>query len=180
MNLLKLKEIPKIISDEYQGKRVVFMSGAFDLFHYGHFHALYTASQLGDIFVLQIDGNRLVKNRKGKERPFMDEKERAQIITSLKFVNFAFISNTPSEDIRTLQMINPDVFVRAKLHTETNLDRKIREKTILTKMTRGRIVWLEQTPEISTTKIVSALIKPNDFHFNPRKNLSMKSTSLAN
>ena len=110
----------------------------------------------------------------------MDEKERAQIITSLKFVNFAFISNTPSEDIRTLQMINPDVFVRAKLHTETNLDRKIREKTILTKMTRGRIVWLEQTPEISTTKIVSALIKPNDFHFNPRKNLSMKSTSLAN
>lgn len=138
-------------------KSVVFFSGVFDLFHYGHFRALRNASRLGDILIVQIDGNKLVKKRKGDGRPYLDELHRAEIISSLEFVDYVFISDIPSENEDKLKSLSPDVFVRAIKEEETDDDRKNRTKNLTKKSPKTKIVWLEQTPEISTTKIISAV-----------------------
>ena len=165
---------------ERRFKSVVFMSGAFDLFHFGHYKALTKASGLGEILIVQIDGDQLVKKRKGDGRPYLKQVIRASMIASLDFVDFVFISNIPSEDSRLLSRLKPDILVRAILPNESDIDRSKREKILLEKAPATKIVWLKQTPEISTTKINSALIDANSSLLDQQKNLTMKSTTLAN
>ncbi len=153
----KLYTLSRLINNLHpkrKEKKVIFCSGAYDLFHIGHFRALKKASKLGNILIVQIDGNELVKKRKGSNRPYLHEKERAEVIASLTFVDFVFISNTPSEDASILGHLKPNIFVRAILPNETDKDRKNREKILLSKIPDGKIVWLSQTKEISTTKII--------------------------
>ncbi|KKW22375.1 MAG: Glycerol-3-phosphate cytidyltransferase [Parcubacteria group bacterium GW2011_GWA2_51_12] len=86
--ILKIQEVLQAISAKGTASRVVFSSGAFDLFHYGHFHALKKAARLGNVLVVQIDGNELVRKRKGNDRPCLDEALRAEMVSSLEFVDF--------------------------------------------------------------------------------------------
>jgi len=149
-----LNQIGRQLKKKPHNLKVTFFSGVFDLFHYGHFRALRQASSLGDSLIVQIDGDKLVKKRKRNNRPYLDQSHRALIISSLEFVDLVFISDSPSEDASTLITINPDVFVRAILPHETDKDRVDREKALLAKMPKTKIIWLEQTPEVSTTKIL--------------------------
>lgn len=157
--IIKLKELDKYISKIPQGSKKIFFSGAFDLFHYGHLRALRSASSLGNILIVQVDGNILVKRRKGTNRPYIDEHHRASKISSLTFVDYVFISNIPSEDIKTLKSVAPDIFIRAILPNETDEDRARRQEILIKKNSKMNIVWLAQTAEISTTKIISVSSK---------------------
>jgi cytidyltransferase-like protein len=149
-NIINLKDVLKI---ERKNLKVVFCSGAFDLLHHGHIIALKKASILGDILIVQIDGNKLVSKRKGKGRPILDEQYRAFLVSSMGFVDYIFISNKPSESIVTI--IKPDVFVRAKLETENEEIRKMREEKLLKKVPSMKVVWLKQSSHVSTTKILA-------------------------
>lgn len=154
-----LPDIKKIISKINDEQELVFFSGVFDLFHFGHFIALKNASSLGDILIVQIDGNCLVKERKGYDRPYLDESDRALMISSLEFVDYVFVSNIPSEDEQTLQYITPDIFVRSVLPHESDERRRQREKSLLKKYPSMRIVWLDRTPEISTTRVLPVVLR---------------------
>ncbi len=155
--IIKKSELRKVITDARRGRSVVFFSGAFDLFHYGHMIALKRASKLGDILVVQVDGNKLVKSRKGVDRPVLDQSQRAAILSALEFIDYVFISNVPSEDKKSLSLVKPDIYVRAVLPNETDADRQRREAIICKKASDFKIVWFTQTPEISTTKIISLM-----------------------
>lgn len=138
-------------------RRIVFMSGVFDLFHYGHYKALLKASKMGDIFIVQVDGNRLVRDRKGDGRPYIDQKLRASMVLSLRFVDYVFISNRPSEDEETLKILKPSIYIRAIKARESYGTRKKREIEINKKLIVGKVVWLKRTTEISTTKVMGIL-----------------------
>lgn len=157
--IIPLVELKRRVTRLRNGKqkKVVFMSGVFDLFHYGHFVALKRASHCGDILVVQIDGNVLVKRRKGTDRPWLDERYRALMVASLEFVDAVFISDTPSEDGGTLKAVHPDRYIRAMLPHESDAIRSERETVLLKKFPSMRVIWLPQTPEISTTKIVTGI-----------------------
>lgn len=149
------------------------MSGAFDLFHHAHYKALKTASSLGDTFIVQVDGDLLVKKRKGAERLYLAESERAEIIASLEFVDYVFISNLPAENKITLKSVNPNIFIRAILPQELDQERIRREIILMKKIPRGKIVWLKQTSEISTTKLLSVVDKAKDNVINNRIQISI-------
>lgn len=158
MEVLTRKQIKKEVVKAKKNKKIVFISGVFDLFHYGHFITLKRASQLGDILIVQIDGNKLVKRRKGPTRPYLSQKKRALIVNSLTFVSYVYISNNPSEDRSNLHMVKPDVFVRELRPDQTHADRRLREKTILKKYQNVKVVWMKkETRQMSTTKIVKVL-----------------------
>ena len=102
--IFTLSKFKKILSLR-ENKKIVFFSGAFDLFHYGHFRALLSATILGDLLVVQVDGDRLVRKRKGLDRPHISEIERVKIISSFEFVDYVIVSNIPSESKQTLNFI---------------------------------------------------------------------------
>lgn len=155
--IISLNQLKKIIAQKSPKQKTVLFCGTFDLFHYGHLRALQKASTLGDILIVKVNANKLAKKIKGINRPIIDEKERAQIISAFNFVDYIVISNFNSENVRFIRMVKPDIFVRAILPKETDEDRVKREDVLQKKYPLAKIVWLSQTPEVSTTRIISVI-----------------------
>ena len=58
--------------------------GVFDLFHFGHLKHLKVAKSKCDILVVSITGSRFIK--KGPNRPYYNNDERIELLSSLDFV----------------------------------------------------------------------------------------------
>ena len=69
------------------GASIVLANGCFDLFHVGHIRYLAGAKALGSILIVGINSDEQVRKLKGGNRPFMPERERAEIVSALKFVD---------------------------------------------------------------------------------------------
>lgn len=92
-------------------RKVVFTNGCFDILHIGHIRYLQKAAKLGDILVIGLNSDASVKRLKGSERPVNNEKDRAEILCALSFVDYVVIfeEDTPLELIKK---IKPDVLVK--------------------------------------------------------------------
>ncbi len=110
--VLRLDELKKIVSlAKGTGKTVVFTNGCFDLIHGGHIEFLQKAREKGDLLVVGLNSDKSVKDIKGESRPIKSERERANIISALKYVDYItiFDESTPEELIRE---VRPDILVK--------------------------------------------------------------------
>ena len=116
-SILKLEELKNIVSlAKSIGKTVVFTNGCFDLIHGGHIEFLQKAREKGDLLVVGLNSDKSVKLIKGDGRPIKSEKERANIISALKYVDYITIFDeaTPEEVIRE---VRPDILVKGDDYT---------------------------------------------------------------
>lgn len=109
VSLKKLKEFRK--KWRRQGKKLVFTNGCFDLLHLGHIRYLKKAKSLGDFLVVGLNSDRSVKKIKGEKRPILPEKERAEILSSLWFVDYVVLFNEETPE-RLIKELEPDVLVK--------------------------------------------------------------------
>lgn len=77
------------IAKEYN---IGYAPGTYDLLHTGHIEHLLEARKKCKILVVGINNDKLVKSYKNKT-PMMTAKERAKIVSNLKFVDGVFIAN---------------------------------------------------------------------------------------
>src|ERR1051326_1402227 len=77
--------IARIAAERQNGAKIVLANGCFDLFHVGHIRYLAGAKALGNILIVGLNSDEQVRKLKGAGRPFMPERERAEIISALKF-----------------------------------------------------------------------------------------------
>ena len=140
------------LSDLKNYPRIVFTNGVFDLLHIGHIRYLKNAAQKGDILIVGINSNSSVKklNKKG-DRPIIDETERAEIISSLYFVNFAIIFNEKNPK-KLIQDIKPEIFVKGGDYKIESL-----EEAKIVKSYGGQVVIGLLVEGRSTTSIISKL-----------------------
>lgn len=92
--------------------RIVFTNGCFDILHPGHINYLSKAADLGDILIIGLNSDSSVKQlNKGTTRPIQTENDRAQILSSIQFIEaiIVFDEATPYELIKALM---PDVLVK--------------------------------------------------------------------
>lgn len=89
-------------------KKVLF-GGTFDIFHWMHWDSIRQAKEKGDYLIVMVNSDNLVGEYKGKKTTF-NEKERADIIGSLKFVDEIIIKQQVSE-LEILKDRDIDVFV---------------------------------------------------------------------
>ena len=96
---------------QFQGKKIVFTNGCFDILHLGHIDYLSKAKDLGDLLIIGLNTDLSVSKIKGKNRPIQDEISRAMILASLGFVDVVvfFGEETPYNLIKTTQ---PDILVK--------------------------------------------------------------------
>jgi D-beta-D-heptose 7-phosphate kinase/D-beta-D-heptose 1-phosphate adenosyltransferase len=62
---------------------VVFTNGCFDLIHPGHIDLLKRAKALGTKLIVGINSDESVRRIKGPDRPFVNQKERAEILSAI-------------------------------------------------------------------------------------------------
>jgi rfaE bifunctional protein nucleotidyltransferase chain/domain len=98
------------------GARVVFANGCFDLLHVGHVRYLEAAKGLGDLLVVGINADAQVRRLKGAGRPFVPERERAEVIASLRAVDYVTVFHEPTVT-ELLLALRPDIHAKGTDYT---------------------------------------------------------------
>jgi cytidyltransferase-like protein len=110
--VIPINDFPKIREEELKGKKIVCTSGFFDPIHPGHVSCILEAKKFGDILVVIVDGDSICVTKKGK--PFIPEKDRADIVDAIKGVDYVVIYDHPTRyDVaEALDIVKPDIFAK--------------------------------------------------------------------
>ncbi len=129
-------KLAKIIAElKKKGKKVVFANGCFDLLHVGHTRFLKAARAKGDVLVLGLNSDSSVRKLKGRGRPLVNQKERAEIISEFRFIDYIVIFNELTVD-KTLKILRPTYHAKGTDYTvntvpEREMSKKLGIKTII-------------------------------------------------
>lgn len=137
-------------------KKIVFTAGSWDLIHAGQCRYLEKARELGDVLVVGVSSNNAIKVVKGSNKPILDEKIRAEMLTYLRSVDFVTILPEPSCQ-PTLGLLQPDTYVTVK-EDWTEKYQESREYKTVVKYGGEVVVVDRQSTAISTTKIIQRAI----------------------
>ena len=74
-------------------KCIVFTNGCFDLVHAGHIQYLEKAKKSNCVLIVGINSDSSVKKIKGRNRPIVPQRQRAEILAALACVDFVVIFN---------------------------------------------------------------------------------------
>ncbi len=140
--------------------RVVLTTGAFEVIHPGHIYLLRQARRLAGkkgkvIVVLATDET--IRQRKGRE-PVMGEKERLQVVSSIRYVDKVVIGYRPLSFERVLKRFRPDVVLFG--YDQTEVEKAFRE-FVASRGIKVRIVRAKALPgteKMSTTAILNRAI----------------------
>lgn len=121
--------------------------GTFDLLHYGHIRLLKRAKELGDylIVALSTDEFNLGKGKKS----YYNYETRRELLESIKYVDMIIPEETWEQKIDDIKKYDIDVVVMGNDWAGSDKFDYLKEFC--------EVVYLERTPEISTTKIKSDL-----------------------
>ena len=152
--ILPLEQLLKVLEGERKkGKKIVFTNGCFDIIHAGHVDYLKKAKTLGDILVVGLNSDESIKRIKGENRPIIPQEMRAEVLSSLKPVDYVvvFEEDTPE---RLIKAIKPDILVKGG-DWEIN---KIVGKDFVESY-GGKVLTIPFTYDISTTKIINTIVQ---------------------
>lgn len=148
-SILSRREAAKQITlAQEKGQTVVFTSGCFDLIHVGHLRSLEEARSLGDRLIVGVNRDKVVRRLKGKDRPVVPEKQRAELLAGLSCVDWVtfFGEETPRA---LLMQLHPDIYTKGG---DWSL-KELCEKDVPNDMTI-EVRRLRQIPNLRTTKII--------------------------
>lgn len=133
-----------------QGKRIVFTNGCFDLLHIGHLRYLQSARELGDCLVVGLNTDDSVRQLKGRERPFVSEFERAEMLAGFECVDYVTLFSEPTA-VSLVQELRPHIYAKGGDYTALH---EIPEAETVQSV-GGEIVMLPKLEGKSTTTLVS-------------------------
>jgi rfaE bifunctional protein nucleotidyltransferase chain/domain len=137
-------------------KKIVFTAGSWDLLHVGQCRYLEEARREGDILVVGVSSNAAIRKVKGPNKPILDEKIRAEMLTYLRSVDFITILPEPSCQ-PSLGLLKPDVFITVKEDWAADYKASKEYKTVIKYGGTVKVVDRQSTA-LSTTKIVQRAI----------------------
>ncbi|MDE6433366.1 MAG: glycerol-3-phosphate cytidylyltransferase [Lachnospiraceae bacterium] len=120
--------------------------GTFDLLHYGHINLLQRAKALGDYLIVALSTDEFNSEMKGKVTYFSYE-ERKRLLEAIRYVDLVIPEENWEQKISDVQEFKVDTFVMGN-DWEGKFDFL---------KPYCEVVYLDRTPEISTTKIKSDL-----------------------
>ena len=143
--------IARVAIAKRNGARIVFANGCFDVVHVGHIRYLEAARNLGDMLIVGVNSDDQVAIQKGDGRPFVSERERAEIIAALRCVDAVSIFPEPTVEALLLA-IKPDVHAKGTDYTEESVP----ERAVVLSF-GGRIAIVGDPKDHSTTEMLKRL-----------------------
>jgi len=134
-----------------KGKKIVFTNGCFDIIHAGHIRYLRKSKKLGDVLIVGLNSDSSVRKIKGRERPINNQRDRAEILSALEFIDYIVIFNeeTPEDLIR---IVLPDILVKGSDWK----GKKVAGENVV-KNRGGRIVFMPLLKGRSTTGLIEKI-----------------------
>lgn len=135
-------------------KKIVVAGGCFDILHLGHIRFLEAAKRRGDVLFILLESDENVRKIKGEKRPFNFQKERAEALSSIKYVDFVvllsdFNKNEEYDDL--IEKIGP------KIIATTQNDPSIHHKKRQAKKTKAKVALVIPRLTKSTTKLAKKM-----------------------
>ena len=116
------------------------------------------AKKTGDVLIVGINSDESVKKIKGPDRPIQNEKERAEILASLEFVDYIYIF---SEEDTTMYLkeLEPDVYVKGG---DYNIDTINQDERKIIESYGGKIEVVSNIGGKSTTNVIDKIKSQNE------------------
>lgn len=150
--ILSPEDIAKAIEPARRnGSKIVLANGCFDLFHVGHSRYLAGARAVGDVLVVGINSDRQTRLLKGEGRPYVSEKERAELVSSLRCVDFVTIFDTPTVEI-LIRTLRPDFHAKGTDYTADSVP----EREIVREC-GGQVAIVGDPKDHSTTELIASI-----------------------
>ena len=158
--VLDISQLSSIVNSLKQaGKRIVFTNGCFDIIHVGHVRYLKEARSLGDVLVVGLNSDESVRAIKGMNRPIVPQGERAEVLSSLRDVDYVVIFNEP-DPYNTIAALRPDILVKGgDWSIENIIGRDIVESC------GGKVCTIPFIEGASSSRIIEDII--NKYNSNP-------------
>ena len=122
-------------------KRVI-TYGTFDLLHWGHINILKRAKEMGDYLIVAISTDEF--NRLKHKQAYHSYENRKLILEAIRYVDEVIPENDWEQKVSDVQAYDVDIFVMGD-DWKGEFD--------FVKEAGAEVVYLERTPEISTTQI---------------------------
>jgi len=110
----KLREL--IEEEKERGKKIVLANGCFDILHVGHVRYLRDARAEGDVLVVAVNDDASTEKLKGEGRPVVSEDERAEIVSSIRYVDYCLIFSGDTVD-HVIEKLEPHVHAKGTDYT---------------------------------------------------------------
>jgi len=132
-------------------KRIIYTAGTFDLFNVGHLEIFKKSRKLGDILIVGVSTDKLVKSYK-MTAPVISYADRVRIIESCKYVD-KVIKQTKLLAIKTLKKYKVDCITIGS-------DWKNKHVEGLEWMKKnGEVIYLPYTKRVSSSEIKKKIIE---------------------
>ncbi len=151
--ILSLKNLLIALKKERnKGRRIAFTNGCFDILHAGHVRYLKKARSFGDILVVGLNSDASVRKIKGKRRPIVGQKDRAEVLAALCPIDYIVLFNEPTP-LRLIENILPDVLIKGADWAQKEI-----AGAEIVKRNKGRVVRITLARGRSTTNIIEKIL----------------------
>jgi len=127
---------------------VVFTNGCFDLLHVGHVRSLEQAAALGDLLVVGVNRDRRVRELKGRGRPVVPERQRAELVAALACVDCVVLFGE-ADAVPLIRALRPDVVCKGGEYRGQPVPEREAVEAL-----GGRFVYLRQIPGSRSTLLL--------------------------
>jgi D-beta-D-heptose 7-phosphate kinase/D-beta-D-heptose 1-phosphate adenosyltransferase len=154
MIVSSIDELSAIVARRQRaGEKLVFTNGVFDLVHVGHLRYLAEARSLGDGLIVAVNSDSSVRRIKGPLRPLIAEDERAELLDSLKSVDYVVLFDTDTP-VPVVAAVKPAIYVKGGDYTVEALP-----ETPIVKAYGGEVKILGFTPGRSSTNLLQTIVE---------------------
>lgn len=141
--------------------KVVYVAGAFDIFHVGHVDFLDKVSQQGDYVIVGIFSDKAINRHRGPKFPIMNLQERVLSVLACKYVHEVVIEAPYSITEELLDHFKIDIVCHGKTNIEP--DEEGRDPYEVAKV-MGKYMEIDSGNELTTQMVVDRILsKKNDF-----------------
>ncbi|GAB2271060.1 Ethanolamine-phosphate cytidylyltransferase, variant 2 [Dionaea muscipula] len=141
--------------------RIIYIDGAFDLFHAGHVEILRVARTLGDFLLVGIHTDQTVSAKRGAHRPIMNLHERSLSVLACRYVDEVIIGAPWEVSKDMITTFNISLVVHGTV-AESNDFQKEQDNPYAVPLSMGIFQVLESPLDITTTTIIKRIVSNHE------------------
>ncbi|KAM1691417.1 hypothetical protein ACFX15_032498 [Malus domestica] len=141
--------------------RIVYIDGAFDLFHAGHVEILRKARELGDFLLVGIHTDQTVSATRGAHRPIMNLHERSLSVLACRYVDEVIIGSPWEISKDMLTTFNISLVVHGTIAENSNFEKE-ECNPYEVPISLGIFKVLDSSLDITTSTIIRRIVSNHE------------------